>query len=51
MSLAALVQRLDDQVGIDKCLPTSLRDGDLVAVRRFELFAALSRLRELIVAD
>ena len=36
-------------MGIDGCLPTSLRNGDFVAVRRFELAAVLSRLRNLTV--
>ncbi|KAK5124465.1 hypothetical protein LTR85_001682 [Meristemomyces frigidus] len=37
--------REDDIVGIDRCLPVSLIRGDLVAVRRLEFAAALSRLR------
>lgn len=47
LSLADIFQRLDAYIGTDAPLPTSLIGGDLVAVRRFELAAALSRLRGL----
>ncbi|KAI5364210.1 Putative ABC transporter, ATPase [Septoria linicola] len=47
LSLAELVDRLDDCVGIHKPLPSKLVGGDQVAVRHFELGATLSRLRGL----
>ncbi|KAK3051326.1 hypothetical protein LTR09_007349 [Extremus antarcticus] len=49
LDLSALLKALDASVGIDTCLPAALGDGELVAVRRFELVAALSRLRGLLV--
>ncbi|KAK4545016.1 hypothetical protein LTR36_003567 [Oleoguttula mirabilis] len=46
MIAAALGQKdLLDDAGLDHCLPVSLPHGDLVAVRRLELAAAVSRLR------
>jgi hypothetical protein len=43
---------MDGNIGTETCLPwKELSRGDLVAVRRFELAAALSRLRGLVVAD
>ena len=40
-----------DSAGLDRCLDIALPGGDLVAVRRLELTAALSRLRGIIVAQ
>ena len=40
-------EQLNDAIGLDKCLPFSMRGGDLVAVRRFELAAAISRMHNL----
>ena len=51
ISLGGLLNALDEVIGVDTCLPVSLQGGDLVAVRRFELAAAMSRLRGLFVAD
>lgn len=50
LDFEALMHHLQDSIGTDSCLPASLKDGELVAVRRFELMAALSRLRGLGVA-
>lgn len=47
LTLQELLERLNDAVGIDESLPTSLVGGDLVAVRQLELAAALSRVRGL----
>lgn len=47
-----LMERVPDggsMMGIDRCLPVSLIRGDLVAVRRLEVAAALSRLRGVVV--
>ncbi|KAK5168956.1 uncharacterized protein LTR77_006265 [Saxophila tyrrhenica] len=49
LDLSALLKALDGAVGTEMCLPAALGDGELVAVRRFELAAALSRLRGLVV--
>lgn len=40
-----ILRLMEDMIGVDKSLPTSLSGGDLVSVRRFELAAALSRIR------
>lgn len=48
--LGGLLKALKGMVGVDGCLDVGLRDGDLVAVRREELTAALSRFRGLGVA-
>lgn len=45
------IQNLDQFIGIDKCFPASVQGGDKVAVRTFELAAALARLRSLIASD
>jgi len=50
LTLHALLQRLGETVGVERCLPVSLPDGDVVGVRRFELAAVLSRLRGVLVA-
>ena len=46
-SLAELADALDQAVGVEACLPTTLRNGDFVGVRKFELAAVLSRLKGL----
>jgi hypothetical protein len=51
LGLSVLLNELDGSFGIDNCLPPMLKDGEAVAVRRFELAAAISRLRGLSVVD
>lgn len=45
LTFQKLLEFMEDVVGVDKSLPTSLTGGELVAVRRFELAAAISRVR------
>ncbi|EME81112.1 uncharacterized protein MYCFIDRAFT_197923 [Pseudocercospora fijiensis CIRAD86] len=45
LSLADICERLNRYIGTETGLPTSLVGGELVAIRRFELAAAISRLR------
>ncbi|KAF7190544.1 hypothetical protein HII31_07703 [Pseudocercospora fuligena] len=45
LSLADICERLKRYIGTETGLPTSLVGGELVAVRRFELAAAISRMR------
>ncbi|KXS99013.1 hypothetical protein AC578_6173 [Pseudocercospora eumusae] len=45
LSLADICERLKRYIGTETCLPTSLVGGELVAIRRFELAAAISRIR------
>jgi len=42
---------MGNAVGVDHGLPSSLNDGELVAVRPAELAAALSRTRGVIVTQ
>lgn len=46
LPLDQLLGSLGDSVGIDNCLPVSLSNGDMVAVRKCEIAAAISRLRK-----
>jgi len=43
----AILQEVEKDISLDKCLPGSLPNGDLVAARRFEIAGALSRYRGL----
>lgn len=45
LALDELIKLMENVIGVDKPLPTSLTGGELVAVRRFELAATLSRIR------
>ncbi|GAB7360988.1 hypothetical protein MBLNU230_g0971t1 [Neophaeotheca triangularis] len=47
ISLPSLLAEVEKDVSLDKCLPGSLQNGDLVAARRFEIAAVLSRFRGL----
>ncbi|CAK4003174.1 Hypothetical predicted protein [Lecanosticta acicola] len=47
LTLQEMLEGLEDVVGIEGGLPTSLVGGDLVAIRPLELGAALSRVRGL----
>ncbi|CAK1367414.1 uncharacterized protein RHO25_012084 [Cercospora beticola] len=47
LTIAALLDRLETRTGIDAPISAALVGGDQVAVRRFEVAAALSRLRGL----
>lgn len=47
LSMAEICRLLGGYIGIDNDMPTKHVGGDLVAVRRFEVAAALSRLRGL----
>ena len=51
LALNETLEALDESIGIDKCLPTSLHGGGIVAVRRLELAASLCRFRGLEVGD
>lgn len=46
----ALLATLEKEVNFDQSMPVTLNGGDLVAVRKYEVAAALSRLRGLRVA-
>ena len=43
-----LTHQLEQSMSLEQGMPTSLDGGDLVAVRRFEVAAAVSRLRGLV---
>jgi len=45
-----LLSILEQEINLDRCMPAALTGGDLVAVRKYEVAAALSRLRGLHVA-
>ena len=45
-----LLSTLEQEINLDQCMPAALTGGELVAVRRYEVAAALSRLRGLHVA-
>ena len=45
-----LLSTLEQEINLDRCMPAALNGGELVAVRRYEVAAALSRLRGLHVA-
>jgi len=49
--MATLLSQYESEVSLDQDMPVTLRltGGDLVAARRFEVAAALSRLRGLAV--
>jgi hypothetical protein len=48
--MATLLSTLEEEVSLDQSMPVTLNGGDLVAVRKYEVAAALSRLRSLHVA-
>lgn len=50
VDMTSLLSTLELAVNLDQSMPTSLNGGDLVAVRKYEVAAALSRLRGLHVA-
>ena len=45
-----LLATLENEVNLGQSMPVTLTGGDLVAVRKYEVAAALSRLRGLRVA-
>lgn len=45
---ASAVAEFEQRIDLERCLPKNLVGGDFVAVRGFELSAAISRLRGLI---
>jgi len=45
-----LLSTLEQEINLDCCMPAALSGGGLVAVRKYEVAAALSRLRGLHVA-
>ncbi|KAK4574247.1 hypothetical protein LTR86_002008 [Recurvomyces mirabilis] len=51
LHLNQIVSAMGNAVGIEHCLPSSVNDGELVAVRVSELTAALSRIRGIIVTQ
>ena len=51
LTMDALIQQLHEGTGIDKPLPLTVRGGQLVAVRQFELAGAVARFRHLLVSD
>lgn len=48
--MTSLLSTLEQEVNMDQTMPATLNGGDLVAVRKYEVAAALSRLRGLHVA-
>jgi predicted ABC-class ATPase len=50
VDINALLATLENEVNLDQSMPVTLTGGDLVAVRKYEVAAALSRLRGLRVA-
>jgi hypothetical protein len=50
IDMATLLSTLEEEVSLDQSMPVTLNGGDLVAVRKYEVAAALSRLRGLHVA-
>lgn len=48
--MSTLLSTLEDEISLDNDMPVTLTGGDLVAVRKYEVAAALSRLRGLHVA-
>lgn len=49
VGMTSLLSQYDSEVSLDQDMPVTLSGGDLVAARRFEVAAALSRLRGLAV--
>jgi len=50
IDMTTLLSTLEQEVNLDQSMPVTLNGGDLVAVRKYEVAAALSRLRGLHVA-
>lgn len=50
IDMPTLLATLEQEVNLDQSMPVTLTGGDLVAVRKYEVAAALSRLRGLCVA-
>jgi hypothetical protein len=50
VDMATLLSTLEEEISLDRSMPVTLNGGDLVAVRKYEVAAALSRLRGLHVA-
>jgi hypothetical protein len=42
-----MLARIESEIALEKAIPEQLPGGDLVAVRRFELGAAINRIRGL----
>jgi hypothetical protein len=45
-----LLFTLEQEINLEQCMPAALSGGELVAVRKYEVAAALSRLRGLHVS-
>jgi hypothetical protein len=45
-----LLSTLEQEINLEQCMPAALSGGELVTVRKYEVSAALSRLRGLQVA-
>lgn len=48
--MGTLLSTVEQEISLNKSMPVTLNGGDLVAVRKYEIAAALSRLRGLCVA-
>ena len=48
--MPTLLSTLEHEINLDQSMPVTLTGGDLVAVRRYEVAAALGRLRGLCIA-
>jgi hypothetical protein len=47
VDISILLSTLEQEINLDRCMPAALSGGELVAVRKYEVAAALSRLRSL----
>lgn len=50
IDMATLLSTVEEEISLDHGMPVTLNGGDLVAVRKYEIAAALSRLRGLCIA-